>query len=265
MSEDSIPPEIPKRPSLSVLQAIEDELQDKRENSISPPSDTKSSASMKSEEEVVLDMSSDDSMADIETVPLYQEVNHNHESTYEPKKSLPPQVVIGRKVFCGENRLLDSLVSSSNDDDDKNDSKNISFQLGTENDIVDDEDIVIEDTIVKTESCAPTTLTPRSTQIPKTQFLPTTPPGSPISLFNHSSSNVSAIATLPRVKKRQDMPPHLQLMYSAGGVPEGISSHNKPPPVLEPLIVTGKSSSIWVCIIIWQISLIHKHNNNIRV
>jgi hypothetical protein len=62
---------------------------------------------MKSEEEVVLDMSSDDSMADIETVPLYQEVNHNHESTYEPKKSLPPQVVIGRKVFSGENRLLD--------------------------------------------------------------------------------------------------------------------------------------------------------------
>ena len=41
------------------------------------------------------------------------------------------------------------------------------------------------------------------------------------------------------------MPPHLQLMYSAGGVPEGISSHNKPPPVLEPLIVTEKSPSIW--------------------
>jgi hypothetical protein len=61
--------------------------------------------------------------------------------------------------------LLDSLVSSSNDDDDKNDSKNISFQLGTEteNDIVDDEDIVIEDTIVKTETCAPSLLISNTT------------------------------------------------------------------------------------------------------
>ncbi|VDI62691.1 Hypothetical predicted protein [Mytilus galloprovincialis] len=248
MSEDSIPPAIPKRPSPSVLQAIEQELEDKRENSISPPSDTKSSASMKSDKDTALDSNSDDSMPDIETIPLYHEVDQNHESTYELKKCLPPQVVIGRKVFSAENRLLDSLVSSSNDDDDKNDGKNNnSFLLnnGEDNDFVDEEDIIIEDIIIKTESSPAVTLTPMSARTPISPFFPSTPSESPSNVYNHSSNNVSAIATLPRVKKRHDKSSPLQLMYSAGGVPEGIVSHDKPPPVLEPHIVTGKTSSFW--------------------
>ena len=199
---------------------------------------------MKSDGDQAIETSSDDSMADIETVPVYQEVDQNHESTYEPQKFLPPQVVIGRKIFSGDNKLLDSLISSSNEDEEKNDRKSVNFDIGNNSDsqILDNDDIVIEDIIIKTESSPAMTLTPKS---PRSPFFPDSSPGSPISICNHSSNNVSAIATLPRVKKKQENHTPLQLMYSAGGVPQGIFPYDKPPPVLEPHIITGKAA-LWV-------------------
>lgn len=235
MSENSIPPVIPKRPSLSVLQAIEDELHSNQENSVSPLSESKSSSTSKnSKNNISLGSNSDDSMSDIETVPVYHEVDQNHESTYEPKKSEPPQVIIGRKIFSGGNQLLDSLVSSSNDEDrcDQNNELDLNITFDEEN---EDDNIVIEDIVIKTESSSAVTLTPKSPKSPMSPFLI-----SSSAVVNHSSSNVSAIATLPRVKQREEMTSPLQLLYSDRKIP-----HDKPPPVLEPYIVTNQPL-IWV-------------------
>lgn len=108
-----------KRPSSSIIEALEIESElfsygldqcqrDSLEQRGSPDIDI---------DYQVSGNASDDSMNmnDIDFDPLYQEVDQNHESTYEPKKCGPPQIRIERKIF---HERMDSFVSSSNDSED---------------------------------------------------------------------------------------------------------------------------------------------------
>ena len=229
------PPEIPRRPSPTLLEAFKKEHEhiyenDKNEMSITPPSDDGQSST----EEITANLSeneSDDSMADIENIesaPLYQEVDQNHESTYEPKKSIPPQIKIERKIFH-EARLLDSLISSSNG------SEEIIHQnkmkVSGESGIISTEEFSSgpggEEDVFTPIQLTPLTLTPKSP--PLTPFLP-----EGHTVYNHSSNSVSAIATLPRTKGKDRQ---LKIMYSRGHVADFLSQDDKPPPVLEPQVI----------------------------
>lgn len=248
-------PEIPRRPSPSILEAFKMEqelIEDQTGSSVSPTSDTaESSPDVLTEN--LSDNNSDDSMADIEHDPLYQEVDQNHESTYEPKKCLiPPQIKIERKQFH-DPHVFDSLVSSStgseemlsrlrnlqngdvNGDDD-------TLRLEDEEEDVGEEKIIVEDV-------TPITLTPLMT--PLTSLTPLLPPSSPTSSItdgifgHHHYTNVSAIATFPRARKQRDRPPPLQILSSREGPQFFVSQQTtrgrehtmSPPPVLEPHVI----------------------------
>ena len=181
---------------------------------------------------------SEDSMADIIDIdhnPLYQEVDQNHESTYEPKRSYPPQIRIERKVFP-EPRRMDSFVSSSaasNDSEEMFERVFRPFGL-TDKPIVTVEPMSrsagfdpvgrssgigsmdMDEMPISPLNSSPVTLTPGSPRSPLTPITPQLPdlvstPSMQTShnylTNNNSSNNVSAIATLPRRRDLHRPPP----------------------------------------------------------
>ena len=222
-----------KRPSSSIIEALQIEQElfgldspvpDKEsfgDGMDSPVSDSKS-------EGIDIDISgniSEDSMED----PLYQEVDQNHESTYEPKRSMPPQIKIERKLFQDINKM-DSFVSSSNDSEELLE-RNQKFLTGTDKPTMTVEPIsrhlTFEDenhyasinvsTLVQSPRSP---RSPRSPYSPHTPFLPlssqlpdlVTPPvmmeqqSSNYFMSNSSSNTASAIATLPRRRGDRNKP-----------------------------------------------------------
>ncbi|XP_041353761.1 pleckstrin homology domain-containing family H member 2-like isoform X2 [Gigantopelta aegis] len=201
--ESSQPPEIPERPRGSVLAAIHHEMADK-------------SGSV----EVMTDQSevdSDESMGDMDHEQLYQEVDANHESIYEPKRLLPPLIKIERKTLQGAGSLYDSLISSSNNSDDMLLERAHVVSLSQTHRHNGSLDNSASDDFVISEEITPISLTPRSPRTPLTPFLPDAPPSTPTNFFNvnYDRSSVSAIATLPRVKKDKLKPTPLKLTHSA--------------------------------------------------
>ncbi|XP_069117939.1 pleckstrin homology domain-containing family H member 1-like isoform X2 [Argopecten irradians] len=252
-----LPPEIPRRPSPSILEAFKMEqelMEDRTDASISPPSDSPDS-SPDGLTENLSDNNSDDSMADIEHDPLYQEVDQNHESTYEPKKTLPPQIKIERKQFH-DPHIFDSLVSSSTGSEEVL-SRLRNLQNGDMNRDEEDDTLRLEDEDVEeeeeeekiiVEDVTPITLTPSTMMTPLTPLTPLLPQASPsmTGVFgHHHTSNVSAIATFPRVRKERDKPPPLQLLapkegpqfFLAQETQRGRGQFGPPPPVLEPQVI----------------------------
>ncbi|XP_052769794.1 pleckstrin homology domain-containing family H member 1-like isoform X1 [Mya arenaria] len=106
-----------KRPSSSIIEALEyeSELFTCGLDPVHRLSDGDRTSPLFDLGDTVSENGSDDSMADIDFDPLYQEVDQNHESVYEPKKNGPPQIRIERKIF---QERMDSFVSSSNDSED---------------------------------------------------------------------------------------------------------------------------------------------------
>lgn len=262
-SPRSEPPEIPKRPSPSVLQALRMEQMgdDRNDNSISTPSESSpvelSENVSLSEDDVedLEDAGSDGSMNDIVNDPMYQEVDQNHESTYEPKK--PPQIRIERKMFH-DPRIFDSLISSSNGSEEVLNHKQGKYSRETK---VAEIQPLRQNTEYSSPSNKHEQLDQFSPETPVTSELSYTPLSH--SIINHSSNNVSAIATLPRTKRDKNKPPSLHLIYSGGGFPNFSSQESdseKQPPVLEPRIIgrtvqkIQKSPTVrpgvppWVCI-----------------
>lgn len=231
-----------KRPSSSIIEAlqIENEL-------FSYGLDPGPRISIGSRESLDLDdqalgNASDDSIADIDFDPLYQEVDQNHESVYEPKRNGPPQIRIERKIF---QERMDSFVSSSNDSEDMLErmhrpvyattdkptmpvepmSRSINFEPQARSSGF----IPVEEDMISPDHSSPITLTPVSPQSPRTPLSPRSirSPVSPImphlpdlvsspTLYqkrqpsSHSSSStntVSAIATLPRRTRTPNKPP----------------------------------------------------------
>ena len=228
-----------KRPSSSIIEAleIEQELFNYGLNThlgspvghVSPDSLEIESVNLDSvtNTDNVSETGSDDSMADIDNIdqdPLYQEVDQNHESTYEPKRAYPPQIKIERKVFQEVHRM-DSFVSSSNDSEDMLErghrpsftisekpvvtvepmSRSMGFDpVGRSSGIGSSMDM--DEMPMSPLNSSPHTLTPGSPRSPLTPITPQLPdlvstPSMQTShyyLTNNSSNNVSAIATLPR-------------------------------------------------------------------
>jgi len=107
-----------KRPSSSIIEALEyeSEMFSCGLEQGSRLSDIERISPLFDVGDTISDHGSDDSMRDsIDFDPLYQEVDQNHESVYELKKSAPPQIRIERKIF---QERMDSFVSSSNDSED---------------------------------------------------------------------------------------------------------------------------------------------------
>ena len=182
----------------------------------------------------VSEIGSDDSMADIDNIehdPLYQEVDQNHESTYEPKRSYPPQIRIERKVFQEAHRM-DSFVSSSNDSEEMLErgqrplgiidkpivtvepmSRSTGFEPVGRSSGIGSMDM--DDMPISPLNSSPMTLTPGSPRSPLTPITPQLPdlvstPSMQTSnyyLTNNSSNSVSAIATLPRRRDLHRPPP----------------------------------------------------------
>ncbi|KAK3597816.1 hypothetical protein CHS0354_029375 [Potamilus streckersoni] len=248
-------PKVHKRPSSSIIEALQmeqeflgigmDEPFKKVDQHVRQ---TRRKSPDADDENISIDEGSDDSMADIDHDPLYQEVDQNHESTYEPKRLNPPQVKIERKIFQDVSRM-DSLVSSSNESEDMLErmagfafnSKRPIMHVGPfERDSLagDTPDIdsfdegpidrssgIMEREIVERSTSpihsSPLNLSPRShgTQMtPITLILPdvvSSSPQSPPRFFtpDHGSSNVSAIATLPRVRRAGFQPPSVHFDY----------------------------------------------------
>lgn len=208
-SQSSDPPEIPNRPSSEAIEAFQ--MDQEFDAGMSTPSDHQSSP------DVFQDISDndsddddeeeddDDSMADIDQDALYQEVDQNHESTYEPKRKFPPGIKIERKVFH-EPHLFDSFVSSSNGSEEMLGRSVIIQRLDTNrnNDLHSQPNQ--EGEIISVEDSMPVSLTPSSPHSPLRPF-----PESPQIVMDsfqtrHISQNVSAIATLPRSKRVKDKP-----------------------------------------------------------
>ncbi|XP_052276494.1 pleckstrin homology domain-containing family H member 1-like isoform X1 [Dreissena polymorpha] len=106
-----------KRPSSSIIEAleIENELFNYGLDPGQRISDIDRESPLFDLGDTVSENGSNVSMGEIEMDPLYQEVDQNHESVYEPKKPAPPQIRIERKIF---QERMDSFVSSSNDSED---------------------------------------------------------------------------------------------------------------------------------------------------
>ncbi|XP_064600082.1 pleckstrin homology domain-containing family H member 1-like isoform X2 [Liolophura sinensis] len=216
-SHSSSPPEIPQRPSAAVLNSM-------RLGVGCEGSDGAGDSHIHLQDSASED--SDDSMEDMEqteTDPVYQEIDRNHESKYEPKRAFPPQIKIERKVFQ-EAHLLDSLVSSSNGSEeplnrshrlsqaqshtsstsDRNDeATNTGSPNGGDEEDGDSEETAVSLTLSLNSPRTP--LTPLFPQAP-----PTTPAGSLTEVYNGrdkqhplsdpTDSNMAFMATLPRSK-----------------------------------------------------------------
>ena len=204
---------------------------------------------------------SDDSIADIDFDPLYQEVDQNHESVYEPKRNGPPQIRIERKIF---QERMDSFVSSSNDSEDMLERihrpvyaimdkptmpvepmRSTSFEPQARSSGF----IPLDEETISPDHSSPITLTPISPQSPRTPLSPRSmrSPISPImphlpdlvsspllyqklqtsSQSSSSTNTVSAIATLPRRPPTKPPPVHFDFEDSvisrldSSGRPEG--------------------------------------------
>ena len=161
------------------------------------------------------EVDSDESMGDMDHEQLYQEVDANHESIYEPRRPIPPLIKIERKTLQG-GHLYDSLLSSSNNSEEMLERAHVvsltHAQTRGHNGSLDN-----SDDFVVSEDITPITLTPRSPRTPLTPFLPDAPPSTPTNFFNahYERSSVSAIATLPRMKKDKPKPTPLKLTHSA--------------------------------------------------
>ncbi|XP_071081218.1 pleckstrin homology domain-containing family H member 1-like isoform X1 [Haliotis cracherodii] len=187
-SRGSEPPEIPQRPRSSVLEAMHREMSSKQ-------------SSLEDAEEHISEGESEESMGDMDHEQLYQEVDANHESIYEPKRLNPPQIKIERKILQSAH-LLDSLVSSCNGSEEMLERARVSIsqiQKEFNGHEVDEQDLIIA------EEITPISLTPKTPMTPLTPFLPDAPPSTPTNFFsvNFDASNISAIATLPRVRKEK--------------------------------------------------------------
>lgn len=228
------PPEIPKRPSKSLVETLkmEDISDDDNNNdtfSITPPSDD-------GVQEITANVSdSDDSMVDIENVPIYQEVDQNHESTYEPKKTAPPQIKIERKVFH-DSRLMDSLISSSNGSEELISHAKLKISEDIISLEVDKNGVEIEEEIISV------TVEPEYAEVCKSSRTTKISPGLPQvkkspqhSAYKSSPNAVSAIATLPRVRSKDRSKP--EILYSSGHM-SNLSQENQPLPVLRPSIIS---------------------------
>ncbi|XP_061173057.1 pleckstrin homology domain-containing family H member 1-like isoform X2 [Saccostrea echinata] len=230
------PPQIPKRPSKSLMETLKmEEGSDGYNNndtcSITPPSDDNI-------QEVTANISdSDDSMVDIENVPIYQEVDQNHESTYEPKKTAPPQVKIERKVFH-DAHLMDSLISSSNGSEElightkvKITEDILSLEVDQNGSGVEIEEEIISVTVEPdyAEVC-------KSKTTKVSAALPQVKQNSHMSIYKSSPNAVSAIATLPRVRSKGHTKP--EILYSSGHMLNHLTQEHHPPHVLEPHIIS---------------------------
>lgn len=228
------PPEIPKRPSKSLMETLkmEDISDDDNNNdtfSITPPSDD-------GVQEITANVSdSDDSMVDIENVPIYQEVDQNHESTYEPKKTAPPQIKIERKVFH-DSRLMDSLISSSNGSEELISHAKLKISEDIISLEVDKNGVEIEEEIISV------TVEPEYAEVCKSSRTTKISPGLPQvkkspqhSAYKSSPNAVSAIATLPRVRSKDRSKP--EILYSSGHM-SNLSQEHQPLPVLRPSIIS---------------------------
>ena len=120
-SGDISPPEIPQRPSSSILETFRRERgdlpgsppPDPPGKKPSPPLHTAMDASSPEIEDPVVDNMADVSDDD-DFEPLYQEIDDNHQSKYEPKRRAgPPQVRIERKSFPNP-QMTSSMISSTN-------------------------------------------------------------------------------------------------------------------------------------------------------
>ena len=113
-SGDISPPEIPQRPSSSILENFrrERDLVDVPTTEVQKKSPRAMESSPEIEDPVL------DNMADVsdddDFEPLYQEIDDNHQSKYEPKRRAgPPQVRIERKIFPNP-QMTSSMISSTN-------------------------------------------------------------------------------------------------------------------------------------------------------
>lgn len=215
-----------KRPSSSIIEALEIESElfsygldqcqrDSLEHRDSPDIDIDYQVSGNaSDDESLMNMN------DIDFDPLYQEVDQNHESTYEPKKCGPPQIRIERKIF---QERMDSFVSSSNDSEDMLERvqrapiystiekptmpvepmsrRSVEFEPTARSSGF----YLSDETIISPMHLSPVTLTPRSPLSPLSPVTPQLPDlvSTPSMQQHHqhssssSTNTVSAIATLP--------------------------------------------------------------------
>lgn len=234
-----------KRPSSSIIEAlqIENELFSYGLDPGPRISDGSRSSPDLDLEDNDLGNASDDSIADIDFDPLYQEVDQNHESVYEPKRNGPPQIRIERKIF---QERMDSFVSSSNDSEDMLERVHrpvyatmekptmpvepISRSINFEPQARSSGFIPVEEEDISPDHSSPVTLTPVSPQSPRTPLSPRSgrSPVSPVTTHlpdlvsnpsmyqkqqlssnsNLSSNTVSAIATLPRHPQNKPPPVH---------------------------------------------------------
>ena len=243
-----------KRPSSSIIEALEMEQEffnyglnmqlESPVGHLSPDSleyDSENLDSVASNTtDNVSEAGSEDSMADIIDIdhnPLYQEIDQNHESTYEIlQRSYPPQIRIERKVFP-EPRRMDSFVSSSAA---SNDSEEMLERMFRPNFGLTDKPIVtvepmsrstgfdpigrssgigsmdMDEMPISPLNSSPMTLTPGSPRSPLSPITPQLPDLVSTSSMqnahnyltnNNSSNNVSAIATLPRRRDLHRPPP----------------------------------------------------------
>ena len=237
-----------KRPSSSIIEAleIEQELFSYGLRNLGSPGGRVSPDSLEIDSvnldsvttDNVSETGSDDSMADIDNIdhdPLYQEVDQNHESTYEPKRGFPPQIRIERKVFQ-ESHRMDSFVSSSNDSEDMLErghrpsfaildkpiqtvepmSRSMGFDPVGRSSGIGSMDM--DDMPLSPLNSSPVTLTPGSPRSPITPQLPDLVSTSSMQkshyyLTNNSSDNVSALATLPRRHDQLHRPAPVHFEY----------------------------------------------------
>ncbi|XP_022332423.2 pleckstrin homology domain-containing family H member 1-like isoform X4 [Crassostrea virginica] len=234
------PPEIPKRPSKSLMETLKmEDMSDEDNNndtfSITPPSDD-------GVQEITANVSdSDDSMVDIENVPIYQEVDQNHESTYEPKKSAPPQIKIERKVFH-DARLMDSLISSSNGSEElisqsklKISEDIMSVEVGKNCVEIQEEVISVTVEPEYAEVC-------RSRTTKSSQGFPPVSKTPPCSPYKSSPNAVSAIATLPRVRSKDRFKP--KIVYSSGHLSNLSQEHHPLPALHLPIISSMRNGAV---------------------
>lgn len=252
-----------KRPSSSIIEAlqIENELFSYGLDPGTRLSDGSRNSPDLDLDDQALGNASDDSIADIDFDPLYQEVDQNHESVYEPKRNGPPQIRIERKIF---HERMDSFVSSSNDSEDMLERvhrpvytsmdkptmpvepmRSINFEPQSRSSGF----IPVDDDIISPDHSSPVTLTPISSSSPRTPLSPRSvrSPMSPItphlpdlvasptlyqkrqtsSQSSSSTNTVSAIATLPRRPPNKPPPVHFDFEDSvisrldSSGRPEG--------------------------------------------
>ncbi len=147
--------------------------------------------------------------------PVYQEIDDNHESKYEPRRMAPPQVRIERKIFPNP-QMSSSMISSTNGSEEMLD-RPLPFvknrQSRGDPKLIDPRaDARMESPPTSSQHTTPfEILSPKSphTQYPINSFLPEEVPNSvnPVCPFTlpYGNYTVSALATMPRMKKNNKL------------------------------------------------------------